>query len=99
MKRYSVFSMSFVIFSEGQFESGLRSRSRDRSWSRSESIVLPGVGVGSGVEKIGRLRLLSGVAGYQPSTDNNFRRMVNILRKTLKIRKKGEWRCRDKVEG
>ena len=34
------------------YQSGLRSRSRGRSWSRSESTVLAGVGVRAGVGKI-----------------------------------------------
>ena len=34
------------------FKSGLRSRSRDRSWSRLESTVLAGVGVEAGVGQI-----------------------------------------------
>ena len=39
-------------FSIYMFKTGLRSRSRDRSWSRSESTVLPRVGVGAVVGKI-----------------------------------------------
>ena len=53
---------------------GLRSRSRDRSWSRSESTVLHGVGVG--VVKFYRHRIRPGVAGHRPSTDNDLGRTV-----------------------
>ena len=41
-----------VVFGIGYKEAGLRSRSRGRSWTRSESTVLPGVEVGTGVGKI-----------------------------------------------
>ena len=36
----------------GHSKPGLRSRSRDRSWGRSELTVLVGAGVGAGVDKI-----------------------------------------------
>ena len=44
-------------------EAGLRSRSRDRSWSRSESAVLAESESQLESVKFGRLRLLPGAAG------------------------------------
>ena len=63
----------------------LRGRIRDRSWNGSESTILPGVGVGAGVEKNCRLR--HGVARYHSSKDYDFLEGSCTLLKTFKHRK------------
>ena len=54
----------------------LRSRSRYRSWSRSESTVLAGLESELVSIRLCRLWLRSGVAYYHPSTDEDFGRTV-----------------------
>ena len=55
---------------------GLRSRSRSRSWSLSESIIFAGVRVGLEPVKFCRLWLWSVVADYVLSMENNYGRMI-----------------------
>ena len=68
-------------------------------WSRSEITVLSGVGVGVGVGKIlptpttARSRMIP-TANRQLFRPNDY----ESSRKHWKIRRKGEWRCGDKVE-
>ena len=55
----------------------MRSKSRDRSWSRLESTCLIGVGVGAGESvKFYRIRLQPGVAGLHPVTNDDLGRTV-----------------------
>ena len=81
------------------FWSGLRSRSRHRSWSRSESTVLPGVGVGAGISKI--LPTLTPARSRKiPSVNRQWLRTNGYVssRKHWKTWRKGDWQRGDKVE-
>ena len=79
---------------------GLRSRSRDRSWSPPDSTVLAGVGDRAGVGKSLLTATPTGVAGCHPVTDNNFGRTGKHRREIIERRtEKGEGQCGDKVRG
>ena len=72
-------------------QSGLRSLSRNRSWSRSESAVLARVGIGVGVVKI----LLTppaapGVASHHPSIYDHLGRTVTHLPENIERQEEKE---------
>ena len=58
---------------------GLRNRSRGRSWSRPESTVLLGVGVGAGVGKI------FADSDFGPESQDTSRQWTMILARRLSI--------------